>query len=72
MDVVHSRCAGIDCLKRDAKVCVRIQGQGLLSVRRVTDLNAGRNTAGVDGRVVLAKQREQLNGSHLAAGLRPR
>lgn len=28
MDVVHPRCAGIDCSKRDAKVCVRIQGQG--------------------------------------------
>ena len=28
MDVVHARCAGIDCSKKDAKVCVRIQGQG--------------------------------------------
>ena len=28
MDVVHPRCAGIDCSKKDAKVCVRIQGQG--------------------------------------------
>ena len=28
MDVVHPRCAGIDCSKTDAKVCVRIQGQG--------------------------------------------
>jgi transposase len=27
MDVVHPRCAGIDCSKKDAKVCVRIQGQ---------------------------------------------
>ena len=26
MDVVHPRCAGIDCSKKDAKVCVRIQG----------------------------------------------
>jgi transposase len=26
MDVVHPRCAGIDISKRDAKVCVRIQG----------------------------------------------
>jgi transposase len=24
---VHPRCAGIDISKRDAKVCVRIQGQ---------------------------------------------
>lgn len=28
MDVVHPRCAGIDCSKKDAKVCVRIQRQG--------------------------------------------
>jgi transposase len=28
MEVVHPRCAGIDISKRDAKVCVRIQGDG--------------------------------------------
>jgi transposase len=28
MEVIHPRCAGIDVSKRDAKVCVRIQGQG--------------------------------------------
>ncbi|QDC17383.1 IS110 family transposase [Rhodococcus ruber] len=28
MDVVHPRCAGLDISKRDAKVCVRIQGRG--------------------------------------------
>jgi transposase len=28
MDVVHPRCAGIDCSKKDAKVCVRVQGEG--------------------------------------------
>lgn len=28
MDVMHPRCAGIDISKRDAKVCVRIQGHG--------------------------------------------
>ena len=28
MDVIHPRCAGIDCSKKDAKVCVRVQGQG--------------------------------------------
>jgi hypothetical protein len=26
MEVVHPRCAGIDVSKRDAKVCIRIQG----------------------------------------------
>lgn len=28
MDVLHPRCAGLDVSKRDAKVCVRLQGQG--------------------------------------------
>lgn len=28
MDVIHPRCAGIDCSKKDAKVCVRLHGQG--------------------------------------------
>jgi len=28
VDVVVQRCAGIDVSKRDAKVCVRIQGSG--------------------------------------------
>jgi len=28
MDVVHPRCAGIDISKKDAKVCVRLQGRG--------------------------------------------
>jgi transposase len=28
MEVVHARCAGIDISKRDAKVCVRVQGSG--------------------------------------------
>ena len=27
MDVIHPRYAGIDCSKKDAKVCVRIHGQ---------------------------------------------
>jgi transposase len=28
MEVIHPRCAGIDVSKKDAKVCVRIQGAG--------------------------------------------
>ncbi|MFE3059991.1 IS110 family transposase [Nocardia sp. NPDC059239] len=28
MEVVHGRCAGIDISKKDAKVCVRVQGAG--------------------------------------------
>ena len=28
MEIVHSRCAGLDVSKRDAKVCVRVAGTG--------------------------------------------
>jgi hypothetical protein len=28
MEVIHPRCAGIDVSKKDAKVCIRIQGRG--------------------------------------------
>jgi transposase len=28
MEIVHSRCAGMDISKRDAKVCVRVAGRG--------------------------------------------
>jgi RNA-directed DNA polymerase len=36
------------------KLMLRSRSAALLSVRRVTEVNAGRMTAGVDGRVVLA------------------
>src|ERR1700757_805244 len=36
------------------KLMLRSRANALLSVRRVTEVNAGRKTAGVDGRVVLA------------------
>ena len=28
MEVLHPRCAGVDVSKKDAKVCVRVQGSG--------------------------------------------
>ncbi|MET3143867.1 UNVERIFIED_ORG: transposase, partial [Arthrobacter sp. UYEF2] len=28
MEVMHPRCAGIDISKKDAKVCIRVQGRG--------------------------------------------
>jgi transposase len=28
MEVIHQRCAGVDVSKKDAKVCVRVQGRG--------------------------------------------
>jgi hypothetical protein len=31
VEVVHPRCAGVDISKRDAKVCVRVQGSGRLA-----------------------------------------
>jgi RNA-directed DNA polymerase len=36
------------------KLMLRSRANALVSVRRVTELNAGRKTAGVDGRIVLA------------------
>jgi hypothetical protein len=36
MEVVHSRYAGIDISKKDAKVCVRIQGRGRTRTRATT------------------------------------
>src|SRR6478752_2216254 len=38
------------------KLMLRSRANALLSVRRVTELNAGRKTAGVDGRVVLVEE----------------
>lgn len=38
------------------KLMLRSRSNTLLSVRRVTEINAGRKTAGVDGRVVLLSQ----------------
>jgi hypothetical protein len=28
MEVLHARCAGLDVSKKDAKACIRVQGQG--------------------------------------------
>ncbi len=36
------------------KLMLRSRSNALVSVRRVTEVNAGRKTAGVDGRIVLA------------------
>ena len=38
------------------KLMLRSRSNTLLSVRRVTEINAGRATAGVDGKVVLFSQ----------------
>jgi RNA-directed DNA polymerase len=38
------------------KLMLRSRSNTLVSVRRVTELNAGRKTAGIDGKVVLTPQ----------------
>jgi transposase len=44
MEVVHPRCAGIDVSKKDAKVCVRIQGgRGRKTTSTVTTWSAMTN-----------------------------
>ena len=40
------------------KLMLRSRSNALVSVRRVTEINAGRKTAGVDGRIVLDRRGE--------------
>jgi RNA-directed DNA polymerase len=57
------------------KLMLRSRSNALVSVRRVTEVNAGRKTAGVDGRIVLAGwEKADLAAwlQHGAAGWRPR
>ena len=56
------------------KLMLRSRSNALVSVRRVTEVNAGRRTAGVDGRIVLASQEKADMAAWLqrgAAGWRP-
>src|SRR6201993_815696 len=57
------------------KLMLRSRSNALVSVRRVTEVNAGRRTAGVDGRIVLAGwEKADLAAwlQHSAAAWRPR
>src|SRR6266700_5784142 len=57
------------------KLMLRSRAGALVSVRRVTEVNAGRKTAGVDGRIVLAGWEKAEMASWLqqgAAAWRPR
>jgi RNA-directed DNA polymerase len=57
-DLAHDRH-----LATGLPVLLRSRANALLSVRRVTEINAGRSTAGVDGRVVLdAGEKADLAG----------
>ena len=49
------------------KLMLRSRANTLLSVRRVTERNAGRMTAGVDGEVVLTPQAKSKTGRQGAA-----
>jgi RNA-directed DNA polymerase len=49
-----SKAGDLKKVRNLQKLTLRSRSNALLSVRRVTEVNAGRKTAGVDGRVVLA------------------
>lgn len=48
-----SQAGGLKRVRSLQKLMLRSRANALVSVRRVTELNAGRKTAGVDGRVVV-------------------
>ena len=48
-----SKAGDLKKVRNLQKLMLRSRANALLSVRRVTEVNAGRKTAGVDGRVVL-------------------
>jgi len=48
-----SRAGDLKKVRSLQKLMLRSRANALLSVRRVTEVNVGRKTAGVDGRVVL-------------------
>ena len=50
------------------KLMLRSRANALLSVRRVTEVNAGRKTAGVDGRIVLGDREKAEMASWLQHG----
>lgn len=56
-----SRAGDLKKVRNLQKLMLRSRSNALVSVRRVTELNAGRKTAGVDGRVVVsADQKTEL------------
>ena len=52
-----SKAGDLKKVRNLQKLMLRSRPNALLSVRRVTEVNAGRKTAGVDGRVVLGAGR---------------
>src|SRR5215208_7004111 len=51
-----SKAGDLKKVRNLQKLMLRSRANNLLSVRRVTELNAGRRTAGVDGEVVLTPE----------------
>ena len=70
-----SRAGDLRKVRSLQRLMLRSRANALVSVRRVTEVNAGRKTAGVDGRVVLAS-REKADLAvwlqHGAAAWKPR
>ena len=70
-----SRAGDLKKVRNLQKLALRSRANALLSVRRVTEVNAGRKTAGVDGKVVLGGREKAEMASwlqHGAAAWRPR
>jgi RNA-directed DNA polymerase len=63
-----SKAGDLKKVRNLQKLMLRSRANALLSVRRVTEVNAGRKTAGVDGRVVLASWEKTEMATWLAAG----
>jgi RNA-directed DNA polymerase len=70
-----SKAGDLKNVRNLQKLMLRSRANALLSVRRVTEINAGRKTAGVDGRIVLGgreKAELALWLQHGATSWRPR
>src|SRR6266581_1526059 len=70
-----SKAGDLNKVRNLQKLMLRSRANALVSVRRVTEVNAGRKTAGVDGRIVLAGWEKAEMASWLqqgAAAWRPR
>ena len=58
-----SKAGDLKQVRNLQKLMIRSQANALVSVRRVTEINAGRKTAGVDGKTaLLASQKAELAG----------
>jgi RNA-directed DNA polymerase len=51
-----SQAGDLNKVRNLQKLMLRSRANALVSVRRVTEINAGRKTAGVDGKVVVTAQ----------------